>query len=155
MRRSEREIESRDEIRDILLRERVVRVAFASASEPYIVPLSYGYDSARHALCVHTAASGRKIDFILRNPRVCFEIEGPQALRSADTACGWGLAYESLIGYGVFSEVLDLEEKASALSCLMRQQSQTDKPWTFLGSELRAVRVWRLTIDSVTGKRAT
>jgi hypothetical protein len=154
MRRREREIASCDEVRDILARERVVRVGFAVGGEPYVVPLSYGYDPARHELYVHTAATGRKIDFIERNPRVCFEMEGVSCLRPADTACSWGLSYESLIGYGVLSEIVDAREKTRALTCLMRQQSQIEKPWTFSPSDLESVRVWRLVIESVTGKRA-
>jgi nitroimidazol reductase NimA-like FMN-containing flavoprotein (pyridoxamine 5'-phosphate oxidase superfamily) len=154
MRRKEREITSSDEIRAILSRERVVRVAFAVGGEPYIVPLSYGYDPARHELYLHTACTGRKIDFIERNPRVCLEIEGASSVRRADTACSWGLSYESLIGYGVVSEIVDAEEKARALACLMRQQSQTEKPWVFSPSDVKAVRVWRLTLETVTGKRS-
>ena len=153
MRRSEREITSGDEIRAMLARESVVRVAFAVDSEPYIVPLSYGYDSARHALYLHTAMVGRKLDFAERNPRVCFEVEGPLVLRRADKACAWGLGYESLIGYGMLSEIVDAGEKALALSLLMRQQSGLESSWEFSASELCAVRVWQLTIESVTGKR--
>ncbi len=155
MRRSEREITSGDEIRAILARERVVRIAFAVDSEPYIVPLSYGYDSDQHALYLHTAAVGRKLDFVEQNPRVCFEVEGPHVLRRGDKACAWGLGYESLIGYGVLSEITDVGKKAHSLSCLMRQQAGTDKSWEFSISELCAVRVWQLTIESVTGKRTT
>lgn len=157
MRRSEREIASPEAVRAILARERVVRVAFAVGNEPYIVPLSYGYDAARHALCLHTAAAGRKIEFIERNPRVCFEIEGPYELRRGDTACSWGLRYESLIGYGVLREVVGTDDKAEALACLMRQQAGGEpmEPWAFSEREVGATRVWRLTIESISGKHAT
>lgn len=154
MRRQEREIHDEDEIRAILARERVVRLAFAVGDEPYLVPLSYGYDEARHELCLHTAATGRKIGFIERNPRVCFEIEGAYTVRCADTACAWGLSYESLIGYGVLFEVVDAEEKTHALACLMRQQARGEERWKFSDEGLRATRVWRLAIESVAGKRA-
>jgi nitroimidazol reductase NimA-like FMN-containing flavoprotein (pyridoxamine 5'-phosphate oxidase superfamily) len=154
VRRREREITSRDEICAILARERVVRIAFAVGGEPYLLPLSYGYDPARDELYLHTAPAGRKIHFIEQNPRVCFEIEGACRVRPADTPCSWGLSYESLIGYGTLLEVVDAEEKARALSCLMRQQSQTDEPRAFPPSDLKAVRVWRLTIETISGKRA-
>ncbi len=152
MRRSEREITSRDEIDAILLRERTLRVAFAANNEPYVVPLSYGYDQKNGALYMHTAAVGRKLEFIARNPRVCFEVEGPTSLRSADKACAWGLDYESVIGYGKVSEVVDSEEKAHALRCLMRQQTGASTTWTFVAKGLSATRVWALLIESVTGK---
>jgi nitroimidazol reductase NimA-like FMN-containing flavoprotein (pyridoxamine 5'-phosphate oxidase superfamily) len=154
MRRSEREITSRDEVDAILLRERILRVAFAVSDEPYVVPLSYGYDQKKGVLYMHTARVGRKLEFVARNPRVCFEVEGPMCLRPADEACAWGLDYESVIGYGRVSEVVDSEEKAHALRCLMRQQTGASAPWAFAVKELSATRVWALIIDSVTGKRA-
>lgn len=157
MRRSEREIRDQDEIRAILAREHVVRLAFAVDGEPYIVPLSYGYDADRHAICLHTAAVGRKIQCIEANPRVCFEIEGPHEVLRADTACGWSLRYESLVGYGALSEVTESDDKVQALSCLMRQQSGGGAvlSWQFHVDGIRATRVWRLAIESVVGKRAT
>jgi nitroimidazol reductase NimA-like FMN-containing flavoprotein (pyridoxamine 5'-phosphate oxidase superfamily) len=153
MRRSEREITNRDEIDAILLRERVLRIGLAVDNEPYVVPLSYGYDPGRGALYMHTAAVGRKLEFIARNPRVCFEVEGPVSLRPAAKACAWGLDYESVIGYGRVSEILASEEKARALRCLMRQQAGANTTWTFAAEELSATRVWSLLIESVTGKR--
>jgi hypothetical protein len=154
MRRPEREITSQDEIDTILLRERVLRIAFAAGDEPYIVPLSYGYDQEKGALCLHTARSGRKLDFIARNPRVCFEVEGHATLRSASAACAWGLSYESLIGYGTLHEILDPDDKARALRCLMRQQTRSMAAWSFTSEDLATPRVWWLSIESVTGKRA-
>lgn len=156
MRRSEREIRDQDEIRAILAREHVVRLAFAVDGEPYIVPLSYGYDADRHAICLHTAVAGRKIQCIEKSPRVCFEIEGPHETLRDDTACGWSLRYESLVGYGVLREVTDPDDKVQALSCLMRQQSggRDGLPWEFRIDGIRATRVWRLAIESVVGKRA-
>jgi hypothetical protein len=154
MRRSEREVTSRDEIDAILLRERILRIAFAVDNEPYVVPLSYGYDQEKGALYLHTSGVGRKLEFIARNPRVCFEVEGPTSLRPADEACAWGLNYESVVGYGRVSEVVDSAEKVHALRCLMCQQTGENTTWTFAAKELSATRVWALSIESVTGKRA-
>jgi nitroimidazol reductase NimA-like FMN-containing flavoprotein (pyridoxamine 5'-phosphate oxidase superfamily) len=154
MRRSEREITKDAELRAVLSRERVVRIAFAVENEPYVVPMSYGYDPELHALVLHTAASGRKLEFVARNPRVCFEIEGPSRLRRAERVCAWGLSYESLIGYGVLTELLTEDEKRRGLDCLMRQHAG-DGSDAVVGLDLPpGVRVWRLAIESLTGKRA-
>jgi nitroimidazol reductase NimA-like FMN-containing flavoprotein (pyridoxamine 5'-phosphate oxidase superfamily) len=155
VRRFERQITTESEIRAILSRERVVRVAFAVGDEPYIVPLSYGYDPTLHTIFLHTAAAGRKIEFIDRNPRVCFEIEGSSIVLRGEKACAWGLEYESLIGYGVLSEVLGAEDKRRAVERLMQQHSDEAVHWEFAPGEMTRVRIWRLVIESVTGKRAT
>jgi nitroimidazol reductase NimA-like FMN-containing flavoprotein (pyridoxamine 5'-phosphate oxidase superfamily) len=154
MRRSEREITSRAEIDAILLREKVLRLALAVGNEPYVVPLSYGYDCENGALCVHTAVSGRKLQFVAQNPRVCFEVEGPVSLLPAGKACAWGVSYESVIGYGTLTEILDADEKARALRCLMRHQTGSTAVSGFAAEDLVATRVWWLAIESVEGKRA-
>jgi len=153
VRRSEREIRDGQEIRAILARERVVRLGFAVDGEPYVVPVSYGYDAAAHALVFHTAREGRKIDLIARNPRVCFEIEGTTRVQLGRSACDWSLQYESLIGYGRIREAAEPEAKRRALACLMRQHGW-DGGGPFEAKSLDAARVWELSIESLTGKRA-
>ena len=73
MRRSGREITARDELDAIIHSSLVCRLAFADQNEPYLVPVSFGYDGT--AVYFHTASSGRKLEFIARNNRVCFELE--------------------------------------------------------------------------------
>lgn len=155
MRKKEREITDRQEIDAILANSKVVRVAFAIGGEPYIVPLSHGFDTGANALYVHTAAEGRKIDCIAANPRICFEVEGHLSVKEADErGCAWGLRYESVIGYGTIREVVDEIEKGKALRCIMRQQSESDTDWTFAPKVLALTRVWSIEIESVTGKRS-
>ncbi|MCW8984119.1 MAG: pyridoxamine 5'-phosphate oxidase family protein, partial [Thermoanaerobaculales bacterium] len=61
MRRRDKEITSRQEIDEIIRSALVCRIALADRDEPYVVPVSFGYDG--DALFIHTARSGRKIDF--------------------------------------------------------------------------------------------
>ena len=150
MRRSEREITDRSDIDGIIRGAQVCRVAFARNDEPYIVPLSFGYDG--EAFYFHTARQGRKIDFIAANPRVCFEVEGDaEATPALDKACDWGFSYESVIGYGTMSELTSREARAYGLDQIMVQYS--GREWAFASASLDNVRVWRLEIESVTGKR--
>ncbi len=154
MRRNEREIAD-NERQAVLRRAKVCRVAFALENEPYIVPLSYGYDSEANALVFHTATEGRKVACIAVNPRVCFEVEGlVELLPGTGVGCSWGLVYESVIGYGTLVELTSAEEKTQALTCLMRHQSGRDEAWSFAPSAVMATRVWRLKIETMTGKRS-
>ena len=92
MRKKEREITEREEIDAILSSSAVCRIAFAVHDEPYLVPLSHGYDAKEGLLFFHTAVAGRKIDCIAANPRVCFEVEGRVRVKAGDArACSWGL----------------------------------------------------------------
>ena len=155
MRRKDREITDRAEIDSILKKARVCRVAFSIQNEPYIIPLSHGYDAQAKALFFHTAKEGKKIDCIEANPRVCFEVEGRiEVKRGDERACSWSMHYESVIGHGVIVEVTSPDDREHALRCLTEQQAGQEMDWTFEDKAMAATRVWRLDIVSITGKRA-
>jgi len=155
MRKKEREITERNQIDAVLANSTVCRIAFAVGDEPYVVPLSHGYDANANALYVHTALEGRKTACIEANPRVCFEVErGVRVKEGDERGCSWGLLYESVIGYGTFRELTDPAARDRALRCIMRQQSGRDDAWTFAPKVLDLTRVWAIEIESVTGKRS-
>ena len=151
MRRTDKAVTERHQVDAILCDSLVCRLAFAHNNEPYLVPLSFGYDGA--ALYFHTAPEGRKIACFLAGGPVCFECERNVAVqRDPQDACRWSMAYESVIGYGVISELTALDEKEHALNEIMRHYS--GKPWPFTAANLARVRLWKLTISSLTGKQS-
>lgn len=151
MRRHDREITERAIIDAIIGRAQVLRLALAVNGQPYIVPLSYGYDGA--AFYFHTAAAGRKLDMLSANPYVCFELEGDVRLCTGAQACQWSFSYESVIGYGTVAELVEDEAKKYGLRQVMLHYTGSDD-WTFDPAEMSGTRLWRLTIERVTGKRA-
>jgi nitroimidazol reductase NimA-like FMN-containing flavoprotein (pyridoxamine 5'-phosphate oxidase superfamily) len=152
VRRSDKEIESRTEIDAVIRSAEVCRLAFADDDEPYLVPISFGYDGV--ALYIHTAKTGRKIDFIERNSRVCFEFENNVKLRGdAGDACEWTFEFECVIGYGAVAELTNDADKARGLNEIMKHYS--GREWVIEPPHLTTTRVWRITIDSVTGKRSS
>ena len=151
MRRRDREITNREEIDEIIRSALVCRIAFADRNEPYVVPVSFGYDGK--ALYIHTAKTGRKLDFIKANNRVCFELEGEISLQTDDgDACNWTFAFESIIGYGTITELDTIDEKAQGLNQIMLHYS--GREWDIEPSATATTRVWRIDIESVTGKRS-
>lgn len=151
MRRADREITHRDEIDAIIRDSQVCRLAFAAGDEPYMVPVAFGYDG--QSLYLHTAEAGRKIDFIDRNNRVCFEFESNvRLITHPEVSCSWGFSFESVIGFGTIHELHSPEEKASGLDVVMQHYS--GKVWEFDTSALSNTRVWTISIESLTGKRA-
>ena len=151
MRRRDKEICTREEIDAVIRAAEVCHLALARGNEPYLVPVSFGYDGK--ALYIHTAAKGRKIDFIEANNRVCFELEADVALvRNEGEACEWTFSFQSVIGYGVIAELTRLDEKAHALNQIMRHYS--GREWDIPGNRAATTRVWRIEIESVKGKRS-
>lgn len=152
MRRTDKEIVDRSEIDQVIRRSEVCRLAFAVDDEPYVVPVSFGYDG--ESLFFHTAKAGRKIDFIRRNNRVCFEVSTDVRLvRHADDPCAWSFAFASVIGYGRVTELLSPEDERLGLNQIMLQYS--GRQWQFDERSLISTRVWRIEIDSMTGKRSS
>ena len=151
MNRSEREINDRGQIDEIIHDGEVCHLAFAARNDPYVVPVSYGYDG--EYLYIHTAKEGKKIDCAAANPRVCFAIERNVKLAVNDSSpCKWTLTYESVVGYGQMEELTELDDKNYGLSEVVRHYS--GKGWDFKGHELDSTRIWRISVDSVTGKRS-
>lgn len=151
MRRTDKEVRDPDAISQIIRKCQVCRLALAKENTPYIVPVSFGYDGS--ALYFHTAKVGSKIDFMAANPRVCFEFEHGVRLASHETnPCNWTFSYQSVIGYGTVRELADPEEKGYGLHQIMRQYSE--KEWTFSAESLEPILVWKIEIESMTGKQS-
>ena len=151
MRRTDREIRDRTEIDAIIRGSYVCRLAFAVSGEPYIVPLSFGYDG--HCLYFHSAAEGRKINCIAANNRVCFEFERNVRLHThSGKPCNWSFSYESVIGFGTVQELQSDEDKEEGLKHIMQQYS--DREWQFDPGAVSGTRVWKIVISSISGKRA-
>jgi nitroimidazol reductase NimA-like FMN-containing flavoprotein (pyridoxamine 5'-phosphate oxidase superfamily) len=151
MRRRDKEITSRPEIDALIHSALVCRIALARDDEPYVVPVSFGYDG--EALFIHTAKTGRKIDFFEANSRVCFEVENDVSLKTDDSdACKWTFEFESVIGYGTITELETTDDRARGLNQIMLHYS--GREWEIDEAATAATRVWRIDIDSVTGKRS-
>jgi uncharacterized protein len=150
MRRTDKAITDRQKMDEIIRGSLVCRVALAKDNVPYVVPMSFGYDGA--ALYLHTAPEGRKLEFFQANPQVCFEFEREVELqRDPQSACQWTFRFASVIGYGTIREVLEPEGKRHGLDAIMRQYS--GKSWPFESASVDRVRLWKITIDTMTGKQ--
>ncbi len=151
MRRHDKEIRSREEIDAIIRTADVCRLAFARDNEPYLVPVSFGFDG--ESIYFHTAPKGRKIEFIEANSRACFEFEADVALvRNPEDACAWTFSFRSVIGYGTVFELESSEDKNRALNQIMLHYS--GREWNIPDHRTAATRVWRIDIESLTGKRS-
>ncbi len=152
MRREERQIQDRDKLFGILEQAHVCRIAFNDNPFPYVVPVNFVYVEER--LYFHSALAGRKMDLIAKDGLVCFEIDRQIVIRPDDIPCGWGVKYESVIGEGKAFVLADLNEKRSALLCLMEKYSGRSD-WEFSSEVLQSVAVVRVDIHSITGKASS
>jgi len=151
MRRDDKQIINRAKIDEIIEKSAVCRLAFAKDNIPYIVPISFGYDGK--TIFVHTAISGRKIDFIKQNNLVCFEFDiDVKTIEDKDIPCKWTSAYKSVIGYGKMVELSAFKEQEMAINQIMLHYS--GKEWHFNAQMLKSVKLWKIEIDEIFGKQS-
>lgn len=140
----------RSEIENIIKRAETARIAFCDGDQPYIVPVSFGFED--NSLYFHCAKEGRKIDIIRKNNNVCFEVDIDQEMTIANIACEWGFKYRSVIGFGKACIIDDVEAKKRALNIIM--EHYTDKPYTYKDERVEAVYIVKIEIETMTGKQA-
>ena len=129
----------------------ICRIAMIDGSEPYIVPLNYGY--ANNMIYIHSAIEGRKIEVLKVNNRVCFEIEYATGIIKKDEACKWSAKYRSIIGYGKVEIVTDTDSKKKGLDIIMKKYGYQGVPEYNEGS-LGRMLLLQLKIDKITAKQA-
>ncbi len=119
MRKKEKEITNTAEIEQIIKQARVCRIGLVDGSEPYVVPVCFGYE--KNVFYFHCATEGRKIDLIKKNNQVCVEVEADVEIINAENPCGWSIKYRSAIGVGRAHILENEEDKIRGLAVLMRQ----------------------------------
>ncbi|MBN1276291.1 MAG: pyridoxamine 5'-phosphate oxidase family protein [Deltaproteobacteria bacterium] len=150
MRRKEREINDLKAVESIISSSKVCRLALSDGDQPYIVPLCFGYRD--NALYFHSAVEGKKMEIIRKNPNVCFEFEKDVDLIRADIPCGWGMKYQSVIGFGRASVIDETDDKMDAVKIIMSQYS--DHEFEFNRDSLNKILIIKVEISEMTGKKS-
>lgn len=132
---------------------RTLHLGLVEDGRVYIVPLNYGWteENGRYILYAHSAAEGRKIDLIRGGADVGFEMETGVEYFDADTACGWGNRYESIIGEGRATLLETPEEKRQALAAIMAHYSAR-KDYTFEDAMVNLVQVIQIDVTALSCK---
>ena len=150
MRRSDRAINERAAIDDVIHRSLVCRLGLVDDGQPYVVPLCFGYDG--DALYFHSAPEGRKIDILRNNSRVCVEFDVDGETVENQDACLWGFRYRSVVAFGTASLLEDAADKRAALDIIMSHYS--DRAFTYPDPALAITVVVRVDIETITGKQS-
>jgi nitroimidazol reductase NimA-like FMN-containing flavoprotein (pyridoxamine 5'-phosphate oxidase superfamily) len=157
MRRKDREVTDRDAILDIIARSDSCRLALVDSSRPspvpYIVPLNFGFSAGPDRFWFHCAKTGRKLDLIRRNPRVCVQLDLDHLLIRGPLACDWSMAFASLLAEGTATLVENPEEQRFGLDRLMEHYSQGAPVGGYDPRHLAATAVIRVDVASLSVKR--
>lgn len=151
MRKKDKEITSQKEIEEIISSNKICRIALSDENTPYIIPMNYGYKENK--IFLHTGRTGKKIDIIKKNNKVCFEITDSVEIKQAKKACDFNTKYRSVIGFGRIKITNEPDKKKKALSTIMKQHTNRSD-WLFPDEIVEKTMILEIEIDSVTGKKS-
>jgi nitroimidazol reductase NimA-like FMN-containing flavoprotein (pyridoxamine 5'-phosphate oxidase superfamily) len=158
MRRNHSEVKDSKEIQRILSLTRIGRLATnGQDGYPYITPVNFV--SLQGCIYFHCAPQGEKLDNLIRDPRVCFEVDVPLAYIDIDLdpgrpICNLHQFYHCVIIRGTATVVKDSNLKLAALNALIAKHENTDnfKKVTADMSGYKACEVIVIKPDSISAK---
>lgn len=150
MQRSEKEINDRQHLEEILRRGRELHLAMLDGVRPYLLPLNYGY--ADGCLYFHCARKGKKIDCLRANPQVAFSVSEIVKRIEGDLACQWSTRFRSVVGNGTAEIIDEREAKIAGYDIIMRQFG--GPVGNYKEKNLDASLIVKISIDTMTGKQS-
>ncbi|HEY1210972.1 MAG TPA: pyridoxamine 5'-phosphate oxidase family protein [Terracidiphilus sp.] len=144
---------SEDEAREFLAAQTEGRMATCdSAGQPYITPLNYLYRESK--IYFHSKLTGRKLDNIAENSRVCFEVSKVEKITvSNDRPCACSTRYTSVLAFGAARVIPDGAEKTALLNLLVARYA-AGKPFQPVEDcHAAECAVVEIRIDEISGKR--
>lgn len=118
---------------------------------PYVLPFNFGYQGGM--VYLHSAQSGRKMDILKQNPRVCvaFSTDHQMGYQHPDVACSYLMRYRSVLIEGRVEFIEDPDEKAIALNHIM--QTYTGRDFSYGRPSLNEVAVYKVEPLAVSGRQ--
>lgn len=135
-------------------------VATVHEGRPFIHSNLFVFDEGSSAIYFHTARVGRTAGNVLDaggHAPVCFSAFGMGRLLPAETALGFSVEYEGVTAFGSVDVLKDADEARAALQLLLDKYAPHLRPGRdyrpITDDELARTRVYRIAIDSWSGKR--
>ncbi len=154
LRRKEKAMSEMTVLTEILSEGKFLTLALCRENEPYAVTLNYGYDSNRNVIYLHAANTGRKLDILQVNSRVCATVIVDHGY--LDGKCDH--AYQSVIMSGNIVIVDDLTEKIHGLNIMVDQLEPDPEPVKKNMVSNRNIQdgvcILRFDIDEISGKQS-
>ena len=70
MRRKDKSFTEKNLLEKVLQGTQFITLAMVDDGEPYLVPLSHGYDPENGRIYIHMASAGKKLEILKKNPNV-------------------------------------------------------------------------------------
>ena len=138
-----------DEIEQVLHQNFIGRIGCHANGQTYIVPVSYAY----HDQYIYVRSfEGLKISIMRENPALCFEVDVINDMSN----------WKSVIAWGAFEELTNVEDRSQALRILMGRKlpalssinSKLSNEWPFATEDYDTIPgvLFRILLKEKTGR---
>lgn len=135
----------------LLSKEMYGRVATCSKDgQPYITPINFVVDHEK--IYFHTGFTGRKLENIKDNPKVCFEVSRSGKMYPTPYARDFTMRFWSILVFGKAQIIQEKEAKLTILNLIMDKYAQQYKYQALALKDMDIVNVIEISIDEITGK---
>lgn len=122
-----------------------------AAGQPYITPVNYLYRDGK--IYFHSKLSGRKLDNLATNGRVCFEVSATAKIVIAnDRPCACSTRYTSVLAFGAARVLADSAEKTDLLNLLVEKYALGKAFQPIEAQHAAGCAVVELAIEQISGK---
>lgn len=103
----------------VLDEARIMHLALTGDDGPYCLPVNFAR-KGRH-IYLHSGTSGKKLDMLAKDNRVCFSAQADVRLKTASLACNWGYDFRSVVGFGTVDILTDETERRHGLETIVHK----------------------------------
>ncbi|MGC9159502.1 MAG: pyridoxamine 5'-phosphate oxidase family protein [Terracidiphilus sp.] len=122
------------------------------AGQPYITPLNYLFHDGK--IYFHSRLTGRKLDNLAGNSRVCFEVSAVEKMTIfKDRPCACSTRYTSVLAFGRARLIADPVQKAALLNRLVERYAASQASPPIEENHAAGCAVVEIEIDQISGKR--
>ncbi len=117
MRRKDKAFSDKAMMTRLLKSTQYLTLAMVDDGEPYLVPLSYGYDESNGKIYIHMANEGKKLEILRKNPAVWGQVLQDHGYHKGECSH----LYVSVMFKGKVVFIEDPEEKKHAFKVMIDQ----------------------------------
>ena len=133
--------------KEILEDEEAGRISMCKNGDPYVVPVCFVYFNG--SIYFHSRKTGKKVDYIKNNPKVCFQVDEHKLSLSKDP-CKSTKKYRSVIIYGKAEVLKDEKEKINILKKMIEKYDKNSTSGQI--KDVSGVEVFKIKIEDITWK---
>lgn len=144
-------LEEKEKIESVISRCDICFVGMADTdNQPYVIPMNFGYKD--ETIYLHSAPTGKSIDIINHNNRVCitFSIDHELVFQHPKVACSYRMRAKSVVCEGKVEFIENLSEKYDALHIIMQHYS--GRSFEYGEPAVRNVKIWKIQLEEISAK---